>query len=131
MFTFLFLLVTGLETVTIAVAITVSLAVAVFLAVTITVAVLALRHVQAIDHRRELRELSLTPQHVDVAETGLRCHVRTADVHAHVSHTADDRRVRNHADRGRVQDDIVVAFLQPGDSPLSTSRATSSVGFGE
>ena len=92
-----------------------AIAVAAVLAVTavaVVVAVLALRHVDTVEHDAGVRQLLLLRQRVEHADGGLRRVVGTGDIDREVGGTANLQGVGDEADRGRIEDDVVVALLQ-------------------
>lgn len=107
-----------------------AVAVAILLAIAIAVAVLALGHVDAVDDRREVRNLMLVAQRVDEAEATLRRIVCTTDIDQHVCHTGDDRAVGHHADGSSVEDDVVVLLLQTGDRLVERTAGYQLGGIG-
>ena len=92
-----------------AIAVTAVLAVA---AVAIIIAVLALRHVDTVEHDAGVGQLLLLRQRIEHAQGGFRRVVGTGDIDRQVGGTANLKRIGDEADRGGVEDDVVVTLLQ-------------------
>ena len=89
-----------------------TIAITIFLTITVTIGVLTFTQVDSIDHYRQLVKFMLVPKNINVAESGFRGHVRTADINTHVGHTAYYGRISYHTDRGCIQQHVVITGFQ-------------------
>ena len=84
-------------------------------AIAVVVAVLAARHVDTVEDDTGIGHLAFLGEGVEQAEGGLRRVVGTADEDGEVGMLANLEGIGDQADRGGVEDDIVVLLTEEGD----------------
>lgn len=108
----------GFISISIPIPVSVAFAVTIFLTVSITIAVFTFTHINTVNDSSQFRELMFVFQYIDVFIAGLWSHIRTADVHTHISYAANDGGIGHHTDRGGIQNDVIVTGFQQVDGMI-------------